>query len=99
MKYREQEDAAEYLKNKLKSGSTGVWGEIPMPPQIALKPEDSDKLVAAILGLSEGMSETSGSLEGSLKLAPKYDVPTGGAWEISAEAPGYSPAKLRIAAE
>lgn len=99
IKYRDQQNAAEYLKNKLNTGGAGVWGEVPMPPQVALKPEDADKLVAAILGLSDGISETKGFPEGTLQLAPAYGADPGGAWEISAEAPGYAPAKLRIPAE
>jgi len=99
LKYRAQQNATEYLKNKLKTGGAGVWGDVPMPPQIALKPEDSDKLVAAILGLSAGISETKGTLNGSIDLAPKFDTQSGGAWEISVEAEGYSPASLRIAAK
>ena len=99
LKYRNQQNAGDYLHNKLKTGGAGVWGEIPMPPQVALKPEDADKLVAAILGLSDGISETKGTLEGTLQLAPKYEVQSGGAWEISVEAPGYAPAKTRIPAE
>jgi len=70
-----------------------------MPPQIALKQEDADKLVAAILGLSDGISQSKGTLEGTLQLAPGYGAEAGGAWEISAEAPGYAPAKLRIPAQ
>ncbi len=99
LKYRNQQKANEYLHEKLKTGGAGVWGEVPMPPQIALTPEDANKLVGAILGLSEGISETKGSLEGTLLLAPKYEVEPGGAWEISAEAPGYAPAKTRIPAK
>jgi cytochrome c len=99
LKYRGQADAAAYLKNKLKTGGGGVWGEVPMPPQVALKPEDSDKLIAAILGLSEGISEAQGTFEGTVKLAPDFGAEAGGAWEISAEAPGYAPAKTRIPAK
>ena len=99
LKYSGRGDASDYLKNKLKTGGAGVWGEVPMPPQIALKAEDADKLIAAILGLSQGITETKGSLSGSLKLAEKSAAEPGGAWEISAEASGYSPAKLRIPAK
>jgi cytochrome c len=95
LKYRGQHDPGKYLHNKLKTGGAGVWGKIPMPPQIALKQEDADKLVAAILGLSDGISQSKGSLEGTIKLAPAYGADPGGAWEISAEAPGYAPAKQR----
>ncbi len=99
LKYRNQQNAGEYLHNKLKTGGAGVWGEVPMPPQIALKQEDADKLVTAILGLSDGISETKGKLEGTLELAPKYEVQPGGAWEISVQAPGYAPAKTRVPAK
>jgi len=70
-----------------------------MPPQVALKPEDADKLIAAILSLSAGMTETRGSLNGSIQLSPDFGAEPGGAWEISAEAPGYAPAKTRIPAK
>ncbi len=99
LKYRGQQNAGDYLHGKLKTGGAGVWGEVPMPPQIALKQEDADKLVAAILGLSDGMSQSKGSLEGTLALAPDYGAEPGGVWEISAEAPGYAPAKKRIPAK
>ncbi|MEO5714325.1 MAG: PQQ-dependent sugar dehydrogenase, partial [Luteolibacter sp.] len=100
LKYRDRPDALNYLKDKVKSGSSGVWGGIPMPPQIALKDNDADTLLRAILGLADGISESTGSLEGNLKLASKpSDAEAGGAWEFSAEAPGYSSAKFRIPAK
>ncbi len=99
LKYRDREDAAAYLKEKLKTGGAGVWGEVPMPPQIALKEVDSEKIIRAILSLSDGISETTGTLEGTLKLSPPYGNHTGGAWEISAEAPGYAPKKIRVSAK
>jgi len=99
LKYRAQQNAADYLKNKLKTGGAGVWGDVPMPPQIALKTQDADKLVAAILKLSEGISETNGTLKGTLQLSPKFDTQPGGAWEFSVEAEGYSPASIRIPAK
>jgi cytochrome c551/c552 len=34
-KYRDQSDAAQRLEAKVKNGSTGVWGEIPMPSNVA----------------------------------------------------------------
>ncbi len=100
LKYRDQPDAVSVLKAKLKSGGAGVWGELPMPPQVALKEADADTILKAILGLSEGVSETKGTLAGKLTLAPKPSVPTtGGAWEFSAEAPGFTTAKFRIPAK
>ena len=32
-KYAGRADAAGYLAGKIKSGGSGVWGQIPMPPQ------------------------------------------------------------------
>ena len=99
LRYSGQADASDRLKEKLKSGGAGVWGDVPMPPQVALKPEDADKLIAAILDLSAGMTETRGTPTGSIRLAPEFGAEPGGAWEISAEAPGYAPAKTRIPAK
>jgi cytochrome c len=97
LKYRDQADAKEKLIAKLKSGGAGVWGEIPMPPQSALKPEDAQALISAILDLATGISENRSGRSGTLKLAPPpATVQAGGAWEITAEAKGFTPAKLRI---
>ena len=99
LKYRDRSDGLDHLKVKLKAGGKGAWGEIPMPPQIALKDQDSNTILRAILGLADGISQTHGSLDGKITLAPKpATAGDGGAWEFSAEAPGYTPAKFRIAA-
>lgn len=99
LRYSGQADAPARLKEKLKTGGAGAWGDTPMPPQVALKPEDADKLIAAILSLSTGMTEARGTPSGSIRLAPAFGAEPGGAWEISAEAPGYSAARLRIPAK
>ena len=97
LKYRDRPDAIDYLKTKLKTGGAGAWGEVPMPPQIALKDGDADTIVRAILGLSEGITEAKGSVAGMLELAPKPATGgAGGAWEFSAEAPGFTAAKFRL---
>jgi cytochrome c len=31
-KYRGRKDAVEYLSKKIREGSNGVWGQVPMPP-------------------------------------------------------------------
>jgi cytochrome c len=99
LRYRDRADATEYLRQKLKTGGAGAWGEVPMPPQAALKLEDADKLIAAILGFSKGITETKGTLKGGIPLSPEFGAEPGGAWEISAEAPGYAPARTRIPAK
>jgi cytochrome c len=99
LRYSGQANAAAHLKEKLKTGGAGVWGDTPMPPQVTLKPEDADKLIAAILGLSAGITEARATPSGNLRLATDFGAEPGGAWEISAEAPGYAPAKTRIPAK
>lgn len=99
LKYHDRADASAYLREKLKTGGAGVWGEVPMPPQIALKDDDAETIVRAILGLADGISETRGNPQGEIKLPPAPgNAAPGGAWEITASAPGYSPAKLRLPA-
>lgn len=99
LKYRDHPDAIDHLKSKLKTGGAGAWGEVPMPPQIALKDGDADTILHAILSLAEGISETKGSTAGKIQLAPKpASSNTGGSWEFSAEAPGFTTARFRIPA-
>ncbi|MCX7898272.1 MAG: cytochrome C', partial [Rhodocyclaceae bacterium] len=39
-KYKGQKDAEAVLFEKVKKGGKGVWGEVPMPPNAAVKDED-----------------------------------------------------------
>ena len=45
-----KEDAVNYLANKIKNGSVGEWGSVPMPPQNVTEQEAKD-LAAWILSL------------------------------------------------
>ncbi|WP_367870986.1 PQQ-dependent sugar dehydrogenase [Luteolibacter sp. Populi] len=100
MKYRGDANAPAHLQAKLKNGGTGVWGEIPMPPQVAVTDAEAPSILKAILALSTGMSETRGIAEGELTLAAQpAGVDSGGAWEVTAEAPGYRPARKRLPAK
>jgi cytochrome c len=47
-KYKDKKDAETYLAKKVKEGSSGVWGAIPMPPN-AVPDEDIKKLVKTVL--------------------------------------------------
>ncbi len=100
MRYRTDAAAMEKLRAKLKSGGAGVWGEIPMPPQVALTDDEATKILPAILSLSDGVSETRATSKGTLHLpaAPKNAAP-GGAWEITADASGHASAHLRLPTE
>ena len=48
-KYAGDKGAAKDLAAKIKSGSKGVWGQIPMPPNANVKDADIDALVKWIL--------------------------------------------------
>jgi cytochrome c len=48
-KYRADKDAPAKLAAKVKNGSQGVWGTIPMPPNAAVPDADINALVKWIL--------------------------------------------------
>jgi len=50
-KYRGDKTAATKLEQKVKAGGSGVWGEVPMPPNSAVSDADIKALVAWILTL------------------------------------------------
>ena len=48
-KYKSRKDAEAYLVKKIKEGSTGVWGPIPMPPNGTVSDDDAKTLAKYIL--------------------------------------------------
>jgi cytochrome c len=48
-KYKGQADAEAKLAKKVKEGGKGVWGEVPMPPNVAVKEDDIKALVKWVL--------------------------------------------------
>jgi cytochrome c len=50
-KYADQADASAYLAGKIKGGSNGVWGPIPMPPNANVSDENAKVLADFILTL------------------------------------------------
>lgn len=48
-KYKGDAGAADKLAAKVVAGGVGVWGEIPMPPNVAVTPEEAKKLVDWVL--------------------------------------------------
>jgi cytochrome c len=50
-KYKGQADAVAKLSEKVKKGGTGVWGQVPMPPNAAVPDADTKKLVEWILAM------------------------------------------------
>ncbi len=52
-KYRGDSTAAAKLQDKVKKGGSGVWGQIPMPPNTAVSDADIKADVAYILSLKK----------------------------------------------
>jgi cytochrome c len=50
-KYSKDPKAPAMLAEKVKKGSVGVWGQVPMPPNGSVKDEDVKTLVAWVLSL------------------------------------------------
>ncbi|MGQ0509923.1 MAG: c-type cytochrome [Betaproteobacteria bacterium] len=50
-KYAGQKDAAAKLADKVKKGGTGVWGQVPMPPNAAVPDADIQTLVKWVLSV------------------------------------------------
>jgi cytochrome c len=50
-KYRGQSDAPAKLAEKVKKGGTGVWGQIPMPPNAGVNDADLKTMITYILSL------------------------------------------------
>jgi cytochrome c len=50
-KYRGDTGAAGGLADKVKAGSKGIWGDIPMPPNAHLKDDDIKAIIDWILAL------------------------------------------------
>lgn len=50
-KYKARKDAEAYLASKIKGGSTGVWGPIPMPPNGTVNDEEAKTLAKYVLSV------------------------------------------------
>ena len=48
-KYKARKDAETYLVGKIKGGSTGVWGPVPMPPNGTVNDEEAKTLAKFVL--------------------------------------------------
>ena len=52
-KYKSDKNAVATLTKKVKEGGSGVWGQIPMPPNAAAPEADIKELVTWILALKK----------------------------------------------
>ena len=50
-KYKDNQAALDMLVAKVKNGGSGVWGQVPMPPNAAVSDEDIKTLVQWILSM------------------------------------------------
>ena len=50
-KYAGRADAADYLAKKIRSGGSGVWGAMPMPPHPQVPESDALAMATYVLGL------------------------------------------------
>ena len=50
-KYRAEKGAEAKLVEKVKKGSVGVWGQVPMPPNAAVSDADAATLVKWVLSI------------------------------------------------
>jgi len=52
-KYKSDKDALAKLSDKVKKGGVGVWGDVPMPPNVQVSDADIKDLVGWILTLKK----------------------------------------------
>ena len=52
-KYKGDTAAAGKLAEKVKKGGSGVWGPVPMPPNVNVKDDDIKTMVAYVLALKK----------------------------------------------
>jgi cytochrome c len=52
-KYKGDASAVAKLSDKVKKGGSGVWGQVPMPPNTQVKDADIKKMVELILALKK----------------------------------------------
>jgi cytochrome c len=50
-KYAGRADAVDYLTKKIKTGGSGVWGPVPMPPHPQVSDADSKKMAEYVMAL------------------------------------------------
>ncbi|WP_285008352.1 PQQ-dependent sugar dehydrogenase [Pedobacter faecalis] len=68
-KYQAKPDAAKYLSGKIIKGSTGVWGEVPMPAHSPMKTGEATQIAEWIMSL-KAKSTTAPSLPAAGKITP-----------------------------
>lgn len=57
-KYQKNPKAVDYIAGKVLKGSSGVWGEVPMPAHSTMKESEAKQIAEWILSLSAGSNTT-----------------------------------------
>ena len=84
-RYKDDDDAATYLANRIIRGSSGVWGDVAMPAHSDLPEEDAYKIVAWIESLvADNEFVESLPVDGSLDPTLGEDVLNNGLLMVSA---------------
>lgn len=72
-KYQQDQKASEYLASKVIKGSSGVWGEVPMPAHPAMKESEVKQIIEWIMSLS-AKGNSVASLPTSGKITPAETI-------------------------
>ncbi|WP_316829513.1 PQQ-dependent sugar dehydrogenase [Pedobacter aquatilis] len=72
-KYQKDPKAVDYLASKVMKGSSGVWGEVPMPAHSEMKESEVKQIVEWVLSLS-AKGNTTASLPTTGKIVPPETV-------------------------
>jgi cytochrome c len=51
VKYKGRKDAVDYLTKKIREGSTGVWGPVPMPPNATVTEPEAQAMAKYIMSI------------------------------------------------
>lgn len=66
-KYKNDTSAMRYLSKKIRSGGSGVWGTMAMPPHTNISENDANKIVTYIIGLVKNDVNKTLPLKGQYK--------------------------------
>jgi cytochrome c len=72
-KYQQDSKAVDYLASKVMKGSSGVWGEVPMPAHSAMKETEVKQIVEWVLSLSAKQNAVA-SLPTNGKITPTETI-------------------------
>src|SRR5690625_1026874 len=84
LRYQDEDNAVNFLSEKIIKGGSGNWGEVAMAAHPELSEQDAETIVHWILSLADENKEESLPLEGIFVPANKFDLSPEGMVVISA---------------